>query len=101
MENELTKTSALTEKYTILSSPFRLLILQYLRKKNQATWTELKDYIESKSGSLNPNTLHFHLKTLINHKYVKRKTIGEKLTYDLNIKDQKILDEIDKISRED
>lgn len=96
MEGSIEKTKSLSKRSAVLSNPYRILIIQYLRKNNQANWSEINDYIQSKMGKLNPNTLHFHLKSLIKFDYVKRISQGTKLSYKLNVVDKSILSEIDK-----
>ena len=56
----------------VCSSPGRLLILSYLSQNGTSSWSEILKFLSSELGPVNPNTLHFHLKTLIQVHWVKR-----------------------------
>jgi len=56
----------------VCSNPGRLLILSYLYQDGTATWSEILKFLSSEIGPVNPNTLHFHLKTLIQVHWIKR-----------------------------
>jgi hypothetical protein len=51
--------------------------------KKRATWSDVKQYIESEMGAINPNTLHFHLKTLTQEGYIKRSG-GDRIVYEIS-----------------
>jgi hypothetical protein len=53
-------------------------------EKKHATWSDVKQFIETKMGSINPNTLHFHLKTLTQDGYIKRSGGDNKIIYELS-----------------
>jgi predicted transcriptional regulator len=74
----------IAKNFSMLSNVYRALILIFLAEKKQATWTEIKKYIESNKEAVNPNTLHFHLKSLLEYDYVKLKQVGERNIYQLN-----------------
>lgn len=45
----------------IFGNQLRSFIVGFLTAKKEATWTEIKTAVERWTGSINPNTLSFHL----------------------------------------
>lgn len=86
----------LAAEFSTLSSPYRILIIRYLLQNREATWSEIKQFLEAHFGSLNPNTLHFHLKELIKADLIGRSDRDEKSTYVLKSVPQEISDAIKK-----
>ena len=84
MINIVEQANSISKQFSILSNIYRILIILYLKENKQANWSEIKDHIESNCGRLNPNTLHFHLKALLERKFIKRITIGDKFVYELD-----------------
>jgi len=50
-----------SKKCEIFANPLRSFIAAFIAAKEEVTWSELKDAIEKWGGSVNPNTLSFHL----------------------------------------
>jgi hypothetical protein len=71
----------LSEKYGVMSHVYRMMMTAYLQKRGQATWSELKQFLEGYFGSVNPNTMHFHLKALVDAKILDRKGSEERMSY--------------------
>jgi len=62
----------LAESSRVLASPTRITMLSILRERKALTWSELKSILESRSGPINPNTMHFHLKVLLTAEVIRR-----------------------------
>lgn len=77
------EANRITEEYSTLSNVYRTMILAYLIARNQGSWSEIKKFLESNLGSVNPNTLHFHLKALIQRKFVVAVGSEEKPSYQI------------------
>lgn len=69
--------------YSTLSHPYRILILAYLIDKGCASWSDIKRILESYSGTVNPNTLHFHLRVLKAAKMIRRFGTNDIIIYTL------------------
>lgn len=69
LEELLVKASKRCE---IFSNPLRTFLVSFIAVKGEATWTELKNAIESRSGPINPNTLSFHLGALTTAGYIQK-----------------------------
>lgn len=98
MINILEQANSISKQFSILSNIYRILIILYLKENKQSNWSEIKDYIESNCGKLNPNTLHFHLKALLESKFIKRIPIGDKFLYELDFLPTDILQAIERLS---
>lgn len=68
-------------KFEVLSNPYRTLILAFLLKKKEASWSDIKQFLESNVGSVNPNTLQFHLKALLHANMVRRFGSEDNIVY--------------------
>lgn len=82
----------------VCSSPGRLLILSYLTQSGTATWSELLKFLSSELGPVNPNTLHFHLKVLIQARWVKRSGSEEAPSYSVTKLPEEVLALLPKIT---
>lgn len=80
----LESANELARSFSTLSNKYRILIILCLMEKKHATWSDVKHFIETKMGSINPNTLHFHLKTLTEDGYIKRSGGNNKIMYELS-----------------
>jgi predicted transcriptional regulator len=69
------------ERYSLLSNPYRTLILAYLIRKRECSWSEIKQFLEKNVGSVNPNTLQFHLRTLMEVGMIGRSGIENNVLY--------------------
>ena len=88
VENTIKHVNILSKRFANLSNDYRIAILIYLIQKKEATWSEIKQFLENMYGSINPNTLHFHLKALITSDMIRRSGSEEKSIYFLgNISD--------------
>jgi predicted transcriptional regulator len=92
------KIKQITDKHSILSNPYRIMIIFFVWKNKRATWSEIRDFVESNLGKLNPNTLQFHLKTLIESEHIKRINEGEKSIYTTGNVDESLIKEIKEIN---
>ena len=54
-----------SKKCEVFSNPLRTFIALVLFLKREVTWSELKTDLEKSVGSVNPNTLSFHIGRLI------------------------------------
>ena len=88
------KANKITQEFTILSNIYRTLILLYLYKTKGSTWSEIKDFLEKNDGAVNPNTLHFHMKALINAGYIKHSGSEDLSIYQIDKIPNNILQEI-------
>ena len=98
-QDTLKATNELTAKFGALSNTYRSLILIYLSDKKEATWTEIRNFLESNSGRLNPNTLQFHLKALIENGFVVRFGHEVKSLYKLGKIDKVVTDMLRSVPR--
>jgi len=89
-------------KHELLSSPYRVAILSIVKSLDEAKWSQIKKIIEEIYGSINPNTLAFHIKKLINSGLLLRKGSMESPIYVVKSTSEiiKEIDEIAKILRE-
>ncbi|HVX02280.1 MAG TPA: hypothetical protein VHA09_03935 [Nitrososphaera sp.] len=86
---------ALSAEYDVMSNIYRTMITAFLRKKGEANWTDIKQFIEEYLGSVNPNTLHFHLKALIEANMIQRKGSEDRMTYSISEIPEYIAESID------
>ena len=56
----------------VFSNPLRTFIALFVVAKGEASWSELKSVLEKRSGSINPNTLSFHIGKLIETDFLKK-----------------------------
>ncbi len=68
-------------KFEVLANPYRTLILAFLLKNKEASWSDIKQFLESNVGSINPNTLQFHLKALLHANMVRRAGGEDNIVY--------------------
>lgn len=64
--------SNITSKHEILANKIRVLILSIILMLNEAKWNDIKIILNKLVGPINPNTIAFHLKKLIEAKWVIR-----------------------------
>jgi DNA-binding HxlR family transcriptional regulator len=96
MSKIIDSANDLAQKFSMLSNAYRILIIMYLSSKKRATWTDIKQFVEKNVGSVNPNTLHFHLKALTEIGYVVRSGGEDKTTYELGKVPDYIVDAVKK-----
>jgi len=64
--HEIRELASLTaERYEPLANPLRIIILYIISALGEARWSDVKLLLENILGRVNPNTLSFHLKKLI------------------------------------
>ena len=56
----------------VFGNPLRTFIALFVVAKGEASWSELKSVLEKRSGSINPNTLSFHIGKLIETGFLKK-----------------------------
>ena len=71
----------ISKEYSALSNVYRTMTLGYLVAKKEGTWSDIKKFLESQVGPVNPNTLHFHLKALVQNGFIVAKGSQEKPVY--------------------
>ena len=57
------------------------MTLGYLVVKKRGTWSDIKKFLERHVGPVNPNTLHFHLKALVQNGFVVATESEERPVY--------------------
>lgn len=96
----LEAATRVSRMYETLSNVNRVLILIYLAERHERSWSEIKRFLESCSGPVNPNTLHFHLKALTEASFIRRVGSEDKPTYEIDRLPGEITDTIKKVIRE-
>ena len=56
----------------LFANPLRTFIATFIAVKEEVTWSELKAAIEKWAGTVNPNTLSFHLGKLIDAGFITK-----------------------------
>jgi len=79
--------SSTSEHYEILANPFRVILLYAASALVEAKWSDIKALLEKILGSVNPNTLSFHLKKLIDAGWIIRTGAPEDPRYTVNLPD--------------
>jgi DNA-binding HxlR family transcriptional regulator len=97
----LNEIARIADKYDVLGNRLRILILVILLARGRKSWNELKKEIEDLIGSpINPNTLAFHLKKLIQSELVTKIGSIENLEYEIAPgKESEIPEEIRKVAK--
>jgi len=97
----LNEIARIADKYDVLGNRLRILILVVLLARGRKSWNELKKEIEDLIGSpINPNTLSFHLKKLIQSELVTKIGSIENLEYEIAPgKESEIPEEIRKVAK--
>jgi hypothetical protein len=68
----------------VFGNPLRAFIALLVVAKEEATWSELKSALEKRSGSINPNTLSFHIGKLIETDFLKKVNSQSQPKYRIN-----------------
>jgi DNA-binding HxlR family transcriptional regulator len=97
----LNEIARIADKYDVLGNRLRILILVVLLARGRKSWNELKKEIEDLIGSpINPNTLSFHLKKLIQSELVTRIGSIENFEYEIAPgKESEIPEEIREVAK--
>jgi DNA-binding HxlR family transcriptional regulator len=97
----LNEIARIADKYEVLDNRLRILILVVLLARGRRSWSELKKEIEDLIESpINPNTLSFHLKKLIQSELVTRIGSIENLEYEIAPgKESEIPEEIREVAK--
>ena len=80
IENLIAESS---KKCEIFANPLRSFIAAFLAVKEEATWSELKDAIEKWAGTVNPNTLSFHLGKLAEAGFIAKADVRGQPRYNI------------------
>lgn len=84
MPSVIEAATKIAERFGVLSNPYRTVILAFLLERKKATWSDIKHFIEkSNMGTINPNTLQFHLKALISAGMVSRSGSENNVVYSI------------------
>jgi len=71
-EKVLKRAEEIARKASAMASPIRVLVLAVIALRGEARWHEIKGALEELVGSINPNTLAFHINRLVEAGYVER-----------------------------
>lgn len=96
MSSIIDAVGKVASRYSALSNPYRILVLTFLIERKRARWSDIKQVLENYSGTVNPNTLHFHLKVLRGAKMIKRFGTNDNIIYTLGDIPEDILITINK-----
>ncbi len=75
------RTHAVSRRHDVVASPFRVLVLSIVLQRKEARWADIKRCVEAILGDVNPNTLAFHLKRLVDVGWVRRSGSPEAPVY--------------------
>ena len=64
-----------SEKCNLFSSPLRSFIATFIDVRGEVAWSELKTTLEKYVGSINPNTLSFHIGVLLEAGFIDKLNI--------------------------
>ncbi len=68
--------------HEVLSHELRLYILDVVKERRDATWTDIVDALEKRTQKrLNPNNVSFHLSRLVESGFVKRVEVSGEPKY--------------------
>ena len=73
----------ISKEHSALSNVYRTMTLGYLVVKKRGTWSDIKKFLGSHVGPVNPNTLHFHLKALVQNGFIVARGKQEKPVYQI------------------
>ncbi len=74
----------IAKRHEALSNPIRIHILSIVIALGEASWSEIRSRLESIYGKINPNTLAFHIKRLMDQGLILRSGLPESPTYMAN-----------------
>lgn len=87
-----------SKRCEIFSNPLRMFIALVLFAKREVAWSELKSDIEKSIGSVNPNTLSFHIGRLMETGFLEKVDIEGQPKYRIN---EDRVSEIERVVGED
>ncbi len=70
-----------SKRCDLLSSPLRNYIITFIAAKGDVAWSDLKSSLEQHFGSINPNTLSFHIGVLLDAGFVDKSNINGQPKY--------------------
>ncbi len=85
IESLVEEVKKIAEKHETLANPIRVQILSIIAALEEASWSEIKAILQNIYGEINPNTLAFHLKKLIDHGLILKSGSPEFPSYIANI----------------
>ena len=77
----LTLAGKISSKHEILANKLRVVILAIIVALGNAKWSDIKILLEKTVGPVNPNTLAFHIKKLIEAGWIERSGSPESPSY--------------------
>jgi len=77
----------IVKKHEALANPIRVHILSIIISLEKASWSEIKEILESIYGKVNPNTLAFHIKKLVDCGFISKEGSLESPIYTAKIPD--------------
>ena len=79
--------SSTAERHETLANPFRVILLYVVSALGEAKWSDVRILLEKVLGGVNPNTLSFHLKRLIDAGWMVKTGAPEDPRYTVNLPD--------------
>jgi len=78
-------SQSIAKEHAPLAHQLRVTILAIVLALGRASWSDIKYVIERIYGSVNPNTLAFHIRKLIDAGYLKKSGSMETPIYEPNV----------------
>jgi len=88
----------ITKKHEALANPVRIHILSIVTALEECSWGEVKAILEGICGKINPNTLAFHIRKLMDCGLIVKGGSSESPIYTANISEE-LRREIEEIVR--
>ncbi len=66
------EVNLIVRESSALANSIRVMILAVVAFKGEASWHEIRDFVEGFVGDVNPNTLAFHINRLAEAGYIAR-----------------------------
>jgi DNA-binding HxlR family transcriptional regulator len=89
----------ISKEHSALSNVYRTMTLGYLDVKKRGSWSDIKKFLEGQVGPVNPNTLHFHLKALVENGFIVATGSQEKPVYQIGVLSPEIRQSISHITK--
>lgn len=89
----------IAKEHSALSNVYRTMTIAYLLVKKKGTWSDIRKFIEANLGPVNPNTLHFHLKALLQNGFIVATGSQEKPIYQIGELPPEIRQSVDPMTK--